>query len=220
MDKILGQARAIDMLQAALRTGHAHHAYVFHGSAGVGKFTTAKAFAKIILCHDPQTDLGGRVIACGGCASCRLLRGESGSAQNSGVHPDFLVVTKELARFSDDRKIRERKQLTIPVEVLESQFIEPIHRAPQLRHNKVLVIDEAELIDSRGQNLLLKTLEEPPAGMYLILVTASEDKLLPTIRSRCQRHRLRPAAVDEVLDRWLKGALLEGMDGPAAAVAY
>ncbi|MCX5662452.1 MAG: AAA family ATPase [Planctomycetota bacterium] len=213
MDFILGQSRAIDVLQAALRNGRLHHAYVFHGPSGVGKFTAARAFARVLLCHEPQTDLAGQVVACDACASCRLLPerpapvAEPANAKEAGstggpVHPDFIVVTKELARFSDERQIRERKLTTIPVEVIEQHFLGPAHRAPQLRHNKVLVIDEAELIAPVGQNKLLKTLEEPPAGMYLILVTSSEDRLLPTIRSRCQRIAFMPLG-EKDFDAWL-----------------
>jgi DNA polymerase-3 subunit delta' len=71
-------------------------------------------------------------------------------------------------------------------------------------HGKVFVIDEAELLDRRGQNALLKTLEEPPAQTYLILVTSSEDKLELTVRSRCQRVGF-VSLGDEVVRTWVEG---------------
>ena len=215
----------MDVLQSQLATGRLHHAYIFRGPAGVGKFTTALAMARVLLCHDRRTGSPGAgrgqrgpVIACGQCISCqqmpasaeqaRHLRqsystGDAASPQSVGpVHPDFHLVVKELARFNADKRIRERKQMSIPVEVLRSALLEPVHRTARLRGGKVFVVDEAELLSSTGQNLLLKTLEEPPAGTTIILVTSSEDRLLATVRSRCQRLAFVPL-VDSCVGRWL-----------------
>lgn len=227
MDHVLGQPRAVDLLQASLQSDRVHHAFIFHGPQGVGKFTTARAFAKVLLCHDRQTDLAGRVVACDACASCTLLsekpapasppkpeppKTRASKSKNADepatparpdpaaqAHPDFHVVTKELARFSDDRAVRERKLMTIPVDVLETRLLTPVYRVAQLGHGKVVILDEAELLNLDGQNKLLKTLEEPPAGTVIILITASEERLLPTIRSRCQRIAFVPLA-DEIVE--------------------
>jgi len=200
-------------LGSALQNRRLHHAYIFHGPSGVGKFTTACAFAKVLLCLDPHTDLNGGVSPCGGCESCRLMgHGTSDTTgQATAAHPDFHIVTKELARYSHDAAVRGRKLTSIPVDVLRESFIEPVYRAAQLSRSKVLVIDEAELLNPTGQNLLLKTLEEPPAGTYLILVTSSEDRLLMTIRSRCQRVAFTPLP-DEALRGWLDRQSFEGSD--------
>lgn len=201
MDQIMGQSRAMDALQSALQSGRIHHAFIFHGPTGVGKFTTAVAFARVLLCHAATTDLAGRVTACGACESCRLIP-ESPAGAARAAHPDLHLVAKELALFSDDRTTRERKLTNIPLAVLEQHVMVPVYRSAQLRHNKVVVIDEADLMDIRGQNLLLKTLEEPPEGTYIILVTDSEHEMLPTIRSRCQRVGFLPLP-DEVLRAWV-----------------
>ncbi|MFP4144600.1 MAG: ATP-binding protein [Phycisphaeraceae bacterium] len=215
MDHVLGQDRAIDVLQTQLAAGRPHHAYVFHGPAGVGKFTTALAFGRVLLCHQPQTDLTGRPEACGSCPSCRLLPATGPTndppadeadddlpAGASTAHPDLRVVTKELARFSESAQVRQRKLTSIPLDVLKEALIGPVYRRAQLGHGKVFIVDEAELMGIPAQNVLLKTLEEPPAGTTIILVTASEDRLLPTIRSRCQRVAFVPLA-DEVIRKWL-----------------
>ncbi len=194
MDRIVGQSHAIELLQASLAGGRLHHAYVFHGPTGVGKFTTARAFAKVLLCHDAQPDLTGRIAACESCEACRLFE--------AGTHPDLHIVTKELARYSDDRTIRDRKLLTIPLQVLRSELIEPVNLAPRAGKRKLFIVDEAELLAPQGQNALLKTLEEPPPGTHLILVTSSEDKLLMTIRSRCQRIAF-TVLDDEQVRAWL-----------------
>ena len=209
MDRIQGQDRVVDALRTQLAAGRTHHAYIFHGPAGVGKFTTALAFAQLLLCHARQTTLTGEIEACGACDSCRYFNatppapeeGDDDSALRY-PHPDLHVVTKELAKYSDDRNTRNRKLLSIPVELVRDAVIEPAPRSPALGHGKVFVIDEAELLNPAGQNALLKTLEEPTPGTTLILVTSSEDRLLPTIRSRCQRVAFVPLA-DEVVARYV-----------------
>jgi DNA polymerase-3 subunit delta' len=207
MDRILGQTHALDQLRAQLASGRVHHAQIFHGPVGVGKFTTAIAFARVLLCHHRERDLAGRVSACGGCPSCLTFRRDESEADTM-AHPDLHIVNKELARYSDDRQVRDRKLTSIPVDVLRTALLEPAHRAAQLNHGKVFIVDEAELLNAAGQNALLKTLEEPPTpeqggGTTVILVTANEDRLLPTIRSRCQRIGFVPLP-DDVLDRHLQ----------------
>ncbi|MDP7347864.1 MAG: hypothetical protein QF735_06515 [Phycisphaeraceae bacterium] len=214
MDHIQCQDAAIAVLQSALSYDRAHHAYIFHGPAGVGKCTTALAFTKVLLCHEAQRDLAGRISACDTCESCRLWHGIADAADATrSAHPDLHLIRKELAGESGIKVLRDRKQTNIPVDLLREQMIggttgddryhAPIvGKTPALRHNKVFIIDEAELLDAPGQNALLKTLEEPPAGTYIMLVTASEDQLLPTIRSRCQRVTFGPLS-EEVIAHWL-----------------
>lgn len=210
MDHVLGQPRALDQLQASLASGRMHHAWIFHGPKGVGKFTAAVALAKLLLCHEPQTSLTGQVMACDSCASCKLMRqsGLTDEGVSTSAHPDFHLITKELARFSDDAQVRARKLLNIPQDVVREHLIDPVSRVAQLRHGKVFIVDEAELLDERSQNLILKTLEEPPAGTTIILVTSSEDRLLVTIRSRCQRVAFGPLPED-VVATWVQKHLPE-----------
>ncbi|MEM7576436.1 MAG: DNA polymerase III subunit delta' [Planctomycetota bacterium] len=207
LDDILGQATAIGQLRAMLASGRLHHGLIFHGPTGVGKFTTAVALARRVLCHQPETTLTGETLACGHCASCKLFRKsrdeEADEEVNGLAHPDLHIVTKELSRYSDDANVRARKLTNIPVGVLKEHLIGPAFRSSQLDHGKVFIVDEAELIRGEGQNALLKTLEEPPAGTTLVLVTSSEERLLPTIRSRCQRIAFVPLPADDVV-RFIK----------------
>ncbi|MEO0474748.1 MAG: DNA polymerase III subunit [Planctomycetota bacterium] len=209
MDRILGQPAALDALRNQLATGRVHHAQIFHGPAGVGKFTTAIAFARELLCHDPITDLHGNTSACGVCPSCKLFEAlydaedsDDPTATLASAHPDLHIITKELALFSDDAQERARKLTSIPVGVIREHLLGPASLAPALNHGKVFIVDEAELLNPTGQNALLKTLEEPTPGTYLILVTSSEHRLLPTIRSRCQRVAF-GALEDSAVSRWL-----------------
>jgi DNA polymerase-3 subunit delta' len=209
MDRILGQPAALDALRNQLSTERVHHAQIFHGPNGVGKFTTAVAFARELLCHDPVTDLRGSRSACGVCPSCKLFEtlhqahdSDDPAAALRSAHPDLHIITKELALFSDDAQERNRKLTTIPVGVIREHLLGPASLAPALNHGKVFIVDEAEMLNNTGQNALLKTLEEPTPGTYLILVTSSEHRLLPTIRSRCQRVAFGPLE-DAAVSRWL-----------------
>jgi DNA polymerase-3 subunit delta' len=199
LEEVLGQERAVQTLLTAAATGHLHHAWIFHGPPGVGKFTTAAAFAALVL--DPTTapDLSGRIAPDPDSQTQRLVR--------AGTHPDLHIVTRELAAISEDPDVRDRKQLNIPKPVLKEFLIEPAARARVLsgasNAGKVFIVDEAELMDGIGQNALLKTLEEPPPGTVIILVTAREHRLLPTIRSRCQRVAFSPLE-EKDMRAWLK----------------
>ncbi len=206
MKKILGQSRAVETLRAGLRSGRLAHAWIFAGPRGVGKFTTAIELARIIL--DPDADADGTVDP----------DGETSRLIDAAIHPDLHVIRKELAQYSQDAQIRGLKQLNIPIGVLREhilggmvgeKFVEaPAYRTPARGHSKVFIIDEAELVDPIGQHSLLKTLEEPTAGTYLILVTSRPQRLVPTIHSRC-RHAAFVPLDDAAMAQWFDSAGLE-----------
>jgi len=216
MDEILGQEHAIALLRCALASDRIHHAWVFAGPQGTGKATTARAFAAVLLDPDARPNLAGEVAVDPDGSTARTVA--------AGTHPGLHVVTKELAQHSRESDVRGRKQLTIPVEVVREFLVEPAHHSTsssggkagtRARAEKVFIIDEAELLALRAQNALLKTLEEPPAGTVIILVTSREHRLLPTIRSRVQRVRFRRLP-DDAMARWLErqpgAAALEDKD--------
>lgn len=200
MSDLLGHDRAVATLMNALGADRLHHAWIFSGPEGVGKKTAAVAFAALLL--DPSTgpNLAGQLEADPDSPVQALLR--------AGTHPDLRLVVKELARFSEDATLRNRKLTSIPVDVVREHLIRPAALAatmPGGRASKVFIVDEAELLAGAAQNAILKTLEEPPGGTVVILLTASEDRLLPTIRSRCQRVRF--GTLDEqAMASWLARA--------------
>ena len=200
MGDVLGQSRAMAVLEDAMRTDRVHHAWVFHGPVGVGKFTAALAFAAALLDPSTAADLSGRFAPDPESPVQRLLA--------SGTHPDLVVVKKELAVVSRDDRVRAGKQMTIAKEVLAEFLIEPAAKTRAVAGDslagKVFIVDEAELMAREGQNALLKTLEEPPPGTVVILVTSNEDRLLPTIRSRAQRVAFTPIG-RAAMDAWLGG---------------
>ncbi|MHC4415198.1 MAG: DNA polymerase III subunit [Planctomycetota bacterium] len=205
MHRILGQSRAIETLNAALRSGRLHHAWIFAGPRGVGKFTTAVELAKILLDPDPTPDPQGRTV--------RLIE--------AGTHPDLHVIQKELALYSEDPTLRGKKLLNIPIDVLRENMIgghvreryyEPsVFKTPLLGHGKVFIIDEAELLAhgrNESQNALLKTLEEPPPRTYIFLVANRPQRLLPTIHSRCRHVQFSPLDA-EAMAAWFERAALD-----------
>jgi len=170
------QPRALSLIGRALRSGRAPHAYLFEGPEGVGKELAARALARRLLCEQAppeQTD------ACDACRACRLM--------DSGTHPDFHLIHRGLHKRHPDRSVRTRKGLFLSIDVVRHFLIEPAGNAPALGRRRVFVVRDAERTNDAAQNALLKTLEEPPGSVCLILVTAAAERLLPTIRSRCQR---------------------------------
>jgi DNA polymerase-3 subunit delta' len=202
MERILGHEQAIRIIVGARECGRMHHAWIFSGPRGVGKFTTAIALARLLLqegAAPAERDRIGRLI-------------------DAGTHPDLHVILKELARYSPDSRIRERKLTNIPIDVLRERMIggvsggryhEPaVFKTPVLGRAKVFIIDEAELLEEDAQDLMLKTLEEPPPRTYVFLITTRPHMLRPTVHSRCQNVRF-GRLEERDMDRWLEACGLE-----------
>ncbi|MFN0134454.1 MAG: hypothetical protein ACKVW3_18220 [Phycisphaerales bacterium] len=195
LEAIIGHDDAITTIRRAMGSGRLHHAWVFEGPPGIGKFTTALAFARLAL-----------------------TPAEAGGTAADEVTPDLHVITKELAAVSRVATVRDSKQRNIAKAVLDEFLIEPATRTrvgrPGSLVSRAFIIDEAELIEDAGQNSLLKTLEEPPVGSLIVLVTSRPDRLLPTIRSRSHRVAFRPLDAT-AMGRWLGSRDLSGLDAAA-----
>ncbi len=171
------QARAVSILRRSLASGRMAHAYLFEGPEGVGKELTARAMAARLLCAAPS--LGPADDACGACTGCRLLATDN--------HPDYHLIHRGLHKLHPTPTIRNSKGLYLVVDVVRHFLIDPAGLKPTQGPRRVFVIRDAERMNEEAQNALLKTLEEPPGNATLLLVTSSAARLLPTIRSRCQR---------------------------------
>ncbi len=176
LSDILGQPAAINLLQRAVLWKQPHHAYLFHGPESAGKGTTAKAFARALLCQAPRPDGDG----CGECGSCQRLE--------SGNHPDFRLIGipqegGEGARWEisiDQIRQNPSKPRVSPPPLGADAYFQPL-----LGERKVYVIDPADLLSPPAGGALLKLLEEPPSYVVIILVTARPAMVLSTLRSRC-----------------------------------
>jgi DNA polymerase-3 subunit delta' len=145
-----------------LDKGQLHHGILLMGDAGCGESMLAQQLAQRILCKHPRSPL-----ACGACKPCMLFAASS--------HPDFHEVTTEKSQIGVDA-VR--------------QAIEKVTKMAQLSANKVVLIEQIERMSESASNALLKTLEEPTDGTYLILTTNAPQYLLPTIKSRCEKVRI------------------------------
>ena len=168
---IVGHEIVVDSLKRSVKNNNTSHFYLFEGEEGLGKKALGRIFAKTILCEDKGEE------PCNICSSCRKFKG--------GNHPDYFEIEPE-------------KNL-----IKKGQVEEIIHRmamAPFQGEKKVFLIDQAHLMNKEAQNAMLKTLEEPPGYVHMILVTSSSKNLLPTIISRGQGIRFGPIPLDEVAD--------------------
>ncbi|MGH8683441.1 MAG: DNA polymerase III subunit delta' [Burkholderiales bacterium] len=185
------------------------HALLIQGRAGLGKTALAMAFAQRLLCEGAA----GTDLACGQCQACIWF--------SQGNHPDFRLIQPEALEESPpaDAESRRRdgetasRQIRID-QVREVQALLAIgtHR----RGLRVVLLRPAEAMNVAASNALLKSLEEPPPSTVFLLVSSMPDRLLPTVRSRCQRVFVPPAAAADAVP-WL---VAQGVSDPDAALAY
>jgi DNA polymerase-3 subunit delta' len=189
--EIFCQDRAVDILQRAFVSGKWAHAYIFAGLEGVGKFKTAREWAKLLLCKKPviENDFAD---SCGSCQPCQLFE--------AGSHPDFNSVYKELREFTKDGKGKP-PPVDLPIDVIREFLIAKVSTRPTLSQRKVFVVSEAEKLNAASQNCLLKVLEEPPEYCCIILLCTRLERLLPTTKSRCQTIRFGPIDEDRTVEK-------------------
>ncbi|MFY8133927.1 MAG: DNA polymerase III subunit delta' [Aquimonas sp.] len=186
------QQRAFERVLASHAAQRLGHGLLVCGPARLGKRALVDAITARLLCTGA---LPGEP-ACGQCRSCRLLA--------AGTHPDLHRISFALNDKGEPRSV-------IVVEQMR-ELSEKISLTAQLGGAIVSLIDPADALNHNAANALLKTLEEPQDGRYLILVSDAPYRLSATIRSRCQRIELRPPPQDEART-WL---LAQGL--PAARV--
>jgi DNA polymerase-3 subunit delta' len=187
---IFCQDKAIDTLQRAFAAQRIPHAYIFAGAEGVGKFTAACCWTKLLLCGSPMRK-NGFADSCGKCSSCRAFEADS--------HPDFHHIYKELIGFVSDSQERKRIPIDLPITVVREFIIEKVQIKPALSVAKVFVVNESERLNAVSQNALLKTLEEPPQQSFIVLLCTKLDNLLPTTRSRCQIVRFGSVSEEKII---------------------
>ena len=157
-NEIIGNNKIKQDLQDIIDNNTISHSYMFVGIDGIGKKLIAKEFARKILCLNKQNQ------NCATCDSCIKF--------NSGNNPDFLEI------FPDGNSIKIAQM---------REMQEKVYQKPIVSDKKVFIIDQVEKMTEEAQNSLLKTLEEPPEYMVIILITSNENKLLNTVKSRCIR---------------------------------
>ncbi|HEV7128945.1 MAG TPA: DNA polymerase III subunit [Ktedonobacterales bacterium] len=174
MRTVIGNQQAQTLLERAALAGQVSHAYLLTGPDQIGKRTLALAFVQLLECTGRAPDAPD---ACGECVACRKIE--------HGNHPDVAVVVPPVGK------------VWLPIESIRD-LQHMANLAPYEGRWRAFVLPRAERMLAVTMNALLKTLEEPPPGVVLLLTSAEPDLLLPTLLSRCQLVALHPLAPAEI----------------------
>lgn len=173
-DYILGNEKVRDYLDNSIRKDSVSHAYIISGIKGIGKKEVAKEFAMKLICEIGQK-------GCMNCPSCRRFL--------AGTYPDFFYIEPEGKDSIGIDKIRE-------------SIVSDVVIRPYYGKYKIYIIDEADKMTVTAQNALLKTIEEPPEYVVILLLVRNMDLLLETVRSRCTKLLMAPVR-SERIKKWL-----------------
>jgi DNA polymerase-3 subunit delta' len=190
------------------------HALLLHASPGAGALQLAATLAQAWLCEAPTGGPGAvgspAPRPCGRCPSCRLVQ--------ASTHPDLMLLLPEEVALAHgwpvdvDEKRKPSRQIRIQD---VRRALDWVVTTSGRGRAKVLVLHPATALNAVSASALLKTVEEPPAGVRIILTASDPARLLPTLLSRCQRLRLAPPAREAAL-AWLQA---QGVDDPAVLLA-
>lgn len=175
-EHIIGNEKAKETLKKSIISNRISHSYMFLGIEGIGKLKLAKELAKAILCV-------GNGEYCSQCKSCIEF--------DSNNNPDFIYIAPE----PEETKIKIDQIRNMQLKVSEK---------PIISSNKVYIIDNADTMTTEAQNCLLKTLEEPPEYVTIILIGTNEENFLTTIRSRCTKIHFNKISNEEINEYFIK----------------
>ncbi len=189
-EDVVGQEHVVQTLRNSVAAGRLAHAYLFAGSRGTGKTTTARLLAKALNCL--EADQAGR--PCDQCDNC--------SAVNQGRFLDLIEIdAASNTSVEDVRELRDK-----------------INFSPNQGRYKVYIIDEVHMLSTAAFNALLKTLEEPPPHAVFILATTEAHKIPATVLSRCQRYEFRRIPMREIVGYLNRIVKDEGIEVDPAAL--
>jgi DNA polymerase-3 subunit delta' len=166
---LIGHEWAVDLLKHSLAADRLTHAYLFVGPPRIGKTTLALFLAQAVNCLHPENK------PCGNCLACRKIQ--------RGLHPDVRVIDERGGSIKINQVRELQNEATL---------------SPFEGRQRVYILCDFQNATLEAANCLLKTLEEPPPRVILILTASKAELLLPTIVSRCQVLNLRPLALDQV----------------------
>ena len=180
--ELVGHQRIANWFSVAIAQGRLGGSFLLVGPSGVGKTTVANLLAQTLLCerNDPA-----QMNPCGVCEGCVQVVAQT--------HPDVVRVAKP----ADKSLIPLDLLIGRPEVRMQEGFCRDIRLKPFCGKRKVAILHDADFLNEEGANCLLKTLEEPPSSAVILLIGTSEQRQLPTIRSRCQIIRFSPLTLDD-----------------------
>ena len=183
MRDTIGHVQTWQRLAGAFDRGQVHHAYLLAGPESIGKTTLALDFAKLLVC---EARAASTEKPCGVCTTCLRIA--------HGNYLDVAIVEPE-----------EGKRL-LGVEAVRGTVVRMANQAPSAGAWRVFIVPRVERMTPSTVNALLKTLEEPPPGVVIVLTTSEPESLLPTVLSRCQLLTMQPLSTEQVVaalrERW------------------
>ncbi len=175
----IGHSKCWNMFKSALNRRKLHHGWILSGTKGIGKAGFAKRMACSIL--DPN--------------------GTQKHLIDASTHPDFHIISrppKELPKEGEG--IDPNAELKRSINIDQIRKVQTVLNVkPSMSDKRVIIIDAADDMERASANALLKSLEEPPQGTIFILISHASEKLLPTIKSRCQMMRFDPLSEDQMI---------------------
>ncbi len=175
-EEVIGQKHIVRILQNQIRTGTVSQAYLFAGTHGTGKTSTARILAKALNCLEGEPGDPGVSLPCGKCENCEAIR--------EGRFVDVIELDAASNNGVDDLRA----------------IIDMVQYPPSIGKYKVYIIDEVHMLSQAAENAFLKTLEEPPEHAIFILATTDPQKVRATIRSRCMQLNFRRVTEDELIE--------------------
>ena len=194
-EDIIGQKHIVRILQNQIRTGTVSQAYLFAGTHGTGKTSTARILAKAVNCLEGEPGTEGAQLPCGHCENCEAIR--------EGRFVDCIELDAASNNGVDDLR----------------SIIEMVKYPPTVGRYKVYIIDEVHMLSTAAENAFLKTLEEPPAHAIFILATTDPQKVRATIRSRCMQLNFRRVTEDELIEGMRRICEKRGINATGDALA-
>ena len=180
---VVGHEWAVELLKSAIANGSTGHAYLITGAEQIGKTTLARTFAQALNC-----EAAAEKRPCGQCRSCRLIADDR--------HPDVRLVEPEVSA---------RGKLTIKIERIR-ELQQELNLSSYEARKRIAILKRFDTANLNAANSFLKTLEEPPQKVVLMLTANDADSLLPTIASRCRTIGLRPLPAtvieESLMARW------------------
>jgi DNA polymerase-3 subunit delta' len=178
---IIGHQGAIELLQRSIETGQIGHAYLLSGPQGIGRRTLALTFAQALVCQSPLPER-----PCGVCSACRRVA--------RGIHPDVMTVSLEQQAATESKDSKNTRITIDTIRELRSN----LSLRPLEAEWRVAILEDVELFSLPAYDALLKSLEEPPPFVVLLLIATELEAVPETIRSRCRPLALEPLSRADV----------------------